>query len=136
MGLPAMALCFHQWCRHLYHVLSYLYEIACTARTIMEFIVYTIAGLLLYGISDYILNTIEIRLQKRLPNRSLIFFVIISVLAVSSFSVINMIYRENNQNTVPDETSIKSDTGVPSQLQVHNPKDIYPQNKPAPASAR
>lgn len=58
----------------------------------MELILYTLAALLLYVISDYILNTIEIKLQKRLPNRSLVFFVIISILAVSSFSVIRMIY--------------------------------------------
>ncbi len=60
----------------------------------MELIFYTVAALLLYGAADYILNTIEIRLKKRLPNRSLIFFVIISVLAISSFSIIQLIYKQ------------------------------------------
>lgn len=58
----------------------------------MEMVYYTIAALLLYGISDYILNTIEIKLERRLPNRSLIFFAIISILAVASFSIIEAIY--------------------------------------------
>ncbi|TNF92396.1 MAG: hypothetical protein EP297_13290, partial [Gammaproteobacteria bacterium] len=59
----------------------------------MEFILYTVAALLLYGVSDYILNSIEIKLGKRLPNRSLVFFVIITILAVSSFSVIRLMYQ-------------------------------------------
>jgi len=60
----------------------------------MEIIYYTIVALLLYGISDYILNTIEIKMGKRLPNRSLVFFVIIMVLAVSSFGVLRAIYQK------------------------------------------
>jgi hypothetical protein len=77
----------------------------------MEFILYTMAGLLLYGISDYILNTIELRLQKRLPNRSLVFFVIISILAVSSFSVIRMIYK--GEDKVQTDNNNQA-TGVPA----------------------
>ena len=59
----------------------------------MEMIYYTIAALLLYGISDYILNAIEIKLEKRLPNRSLVFFSIITILAISLFSVIRVTYK-------------------------------------------
>jgi len=60
----------------------------------MEMVYYTIAALLLYGVSDYILNTIEIKLERRLPNRSLVFFAIISILAVASFSIIQAMYTQ------------------------------------------
>lgn len=72
----------------------------------MELILYTLAALLLYVISDYILNTIEIKLQKRLPNRSLVFFVIISILAVSSFSVIRMIYTGEDTDQTASNTQV------------------------------
>jgi predicted PurR-regulated permease PerM len=85
----------------------------------MQFILYTLAALLLYGISDYILNTIEIRLQKRLPNRSLVFFVIISILAVSSFSVISMIYK--------GEDSIQTGNNAQSMDMPANTKHLQPQ---------
>lgn len=58
----------------------------------MELIYYTIAALVLYGVSDYILNTIEIRMGKRLPNRSFIFLIIITILALTSFSLIKAIF--------------------------------------------
>ena len=58
----------------------------------MEMIYYTIAALVLYGISDYILNTIEIRIGKRLPNRSFIFLIIILILSVTTFSAIRAIF--------------------------------------------
>ena len=60
----------------------------------MEMIYYTIAAIVLYGVSDYILNTIEIRMGKRLPNRSFIFLVIILVLSLTSFSVIRALLEK------------------------------------------
>jgi len=54
----------------------------------MEMLYYTLAAIVLYGISDYILNTIEIRMGKRLPNRSFYFLIIITVLALITFSVV------------------------------------------------
>jgi hypothetical protein len=54
----------------------------------MEFIYFTTAGLVLYFGSDWILNRIEEARGKRFPHRSLVFFVIISILAVSSFAMI------------------------------------------------
>lgn len=57
----------------------------------MEMFYYTVAALILYGISDYILNSIEIRMGKRLPNRSFIFFIIIAILSLLSFSAIRSI---------------------------------------------
>ena len=57
----------------------------------MAYIYYTVAAVLLYLFSDWILNKIEQRLGKRLEYRSVVFFVIIMVLAVSSFEMIDRI---------------------------------------------
>ena len=54
----------------------------------MVFVYYTIAGIVLYLGSDWILNRIEISRGSRFENRSLIFFAIILVLAVGSFNII------------------------------------------------
>ena len=54
----------------------------------MEFVYYTIAGIVLYLGSDWILNRIEISRGQRFEHRSIIFFVIILVLAVVSFRII------------------------------------------------
>ena len=54
----------------------------------MEFVYYTIAGIVLYLGSDWILNRIEISRGKRFEHRSVVFFVIILVLAVISFRII------------------------------------------------
>lgn len=54
----------------------------------MAYLYYTITAVILYLVSDWILNLIERRVGKRLEYRSLVFFVIIAVLAVSSFSLI------------------------------------------------
>ncbi len=54
----------------------------------MEFLYYTIAGLVLYAVSDFILNRIENARGARFPNRSIIFLIIIMVLALGSFSLI------------------------------------------------
>jgi p-aminobenzoyl-glutamate transporter AbgT len=67
----------------------------------MEIIYYTIAALILYGVSDYILNSIEIRMGKRLPHRSFYFFIIITILSLVSFSAIRtiMVQKEVAQQT-------------------------------------
>ena len=57
----------------------------------MEMIYYTIAAVVLYLVSDYILNTIEIKMGKRLPNRSFFFLIIITILAMVSFSFVRAI---------------------------------------------
>jgi hypothetical protein len=54
----------------------------------MEFVYYTIAGIVLYLGSDWILNRIEISRGKRFEHRSIVFFVIILLLAVVSFRII------------------------------------------------
>ena len=74
----------------------------------MEMFYYTIAAVVLYFVSDYILNTIEIRIGKRLPSRSFIFLIIITILSLVSFSFIKAIYGPlpNNKQTTQNTTAI------------------------------
>lgn len=54
----------------------------------LEALAYTVVGLLLYLISDGLLNWIETRRGARFEHRSLIFFAIILTLALVSFQAI------------------------------------------------
>ena len=72
----------------------------------MAYLYYTITAVLLYLLSDWILNRIEQSVGKRLEYRSLIFFVIIMVLAVGSFEMIDRVIGEPPQNTaLPEEAA-------------------------------
>ena len=55
----------------------------------MEFIYFTIAGIALYLLSDWILNRIELARGERLQYRSVYFFFIILVLALVSFNLLS-----------------------------------------------
>jgi len=55
----------------------------------MEAIYFTLTALGLYFVSDWILNRIETLRGERFEQRSLIFFGIILVLALVTFSLIN-----------------------------------------------
>ncbi|MCP4187625.1 MAG: hypothetical protein GY763_08505 [Gammaproteobacteria bacterium] len=57
----------------------------------MQFVYFTITAVLLYVFSDWLLRQIEAKRGKPLPNRSLVFLVIIMVLAVGSFKVIELL---------------------------------------------
>ena len=54
----------------------------------MSIVYFTLAAILLYLLSDWLLDRIEIVAGKRFQNRSLIFFAILLTLALSSFSLI------------------------------------------------
>ncbi|MFZ9039273.1 MAG: hypothetical protein ACO3DT_14580 [Gammaproteobacteria bacterium] len=56
----------------------------------MEFVYYTAAGLILYFLSDWILRKVEQMRGEAFEQRTLIFFVIILVLALTSFKVIEL----------------------------------------------
>jgi len=73
----------------------------------MEIIYYTIAAVILYGVSDYILNSIEIKMGKRLPNRSFIFLIIITILALVSFSIIKATLPQSEPVQQTTNTQIK-----------------------------
>jgi len=80
----------------------------------MELIYYTLAALVLYGVSDYILNTIEVRMGKRLPNRSFIFLIIITILAMVSFTFIRTIFAplESTQQTTQTQTKPQTEQTI------------------------
>jgi len=56
----------------------------------MQFVYYTIAGVLLYLLSDWILVRVEAWRGAAFEQRSLIFFVVILVLALTSFKAIEL----------------------------------------------
>jgi len=54
----------------------------------LEIVWFTLTAILLYLVSDWILDQIEIRRGERLPNRNIVFFGIITVLALVVFQVL------------------------------------------------
>jgi hypothetical protein len=60
----------------------------------MEIVAYTLAGIILYFGSDWILVQIENASGQKFENRNLIFFVIIMILSLSSFAVIRLLVPE------------------------------------------
>ncbi len=54
----------------------------------MSVVYFTIVAIILYIAADWLLERMEIAAGRRLEHRSLIFFVILLALAVSSFSFI------------------------------------------------
>ena len=56
----------------------------------MEAVYFTLVAIVLYLVSDWLLERVEIKMGKRLEHRSLIFFVILLTLALASFWLIRM----------------------------------------------
>ena len=61
----------------------------------MTIIYFTAVAVLLYLVSDWILNHVETAVGKRLEHRSLLFFAILLTLALASFSLIG-VYTGNS----------------------------------------
>lgn len=61
----------------------------------IELIAYTLAGIILYFGSDWILIQIENAAERKFEKRNLIFFVIILILALSSFALIRLLVPES-----------------------------------------
>ena len=59
----------------------------------MEIVYFTLMGIGLYFASDWILGHLETRRGSRFENRSIIFFVIILVLALVSFQLISRLQQ-------------------------------------------
>jgi len=57
----------------------------------MLLVSYTIVAIALYFVSDWILDRIEVRRGSRFEQRSLLFFVILAVLALASFALIRRV---------------------------------------------
>jgi len=79
----------------------------------MAYLYFTVAAIFLYFFSDWILNLIEQRLGKRLKYRSVVFFVIIAVLAIGSFEMIDRIVGEPPQITTAPKDTLTTNQGVP-----------------------
>ena len=75
----------------------------------MAYLYYTVAAVVLYLLSDWILNKIEQRAGKRLKYRSVVFFVIIMVLAVSTFEMIDRIVGEPPQTVDTPKIEVPED---------------------------
>ena len=74
----------------------------------MAYLYFTVVAIVLYFLSDWILNKIEEYMGKRLKSRSVVFFVIITVLAMGSFNYIDTLMTpppESTQNEIstPDQ---------------------------------
>jgi len=54
----------------------------------MSAIYFTIVAIVLYFVSDWLLERVEVAAGKRFEHRSLIFFVILLTLALITFSII------------------------------------------------
>jgi presenilin-like A22 family membrane protease len=59
-----------------------------TYNRVMSIVYFTIVAVILYFAADWILERVEVAVGKRLEHRSLIFFAILLMLAVTSFSLI------------------------------------------------
>ena len=57
----------------------------------MQFVYYTLAGIVLYLLSDWILARVEAWRGAAFEQRSLVFFAIITVLALTSFKAIELL---------------------------------------------
>lgn len=53
----------------------------------LEMLSFMLAGIILYFVSDEILNRIEIYRGERFKNRSIIFFAIILTLSITTFAI-------------------------------------------------
>ena len=61
----------------------------------MSIIYFTAVAVVLYLVADWILNRIEVTAGKRFEHRSLLFFAILLILALTAFSLIR-VYTGNS----------------------------------------
>ena len=54
----------------------------------MQFIAFTVLGIVLYVLADRLLQALELRAGRRFEQRSLVFFAILLVLALASFALV------------------------------------------------
>jgi predicted PurR-regulated permease PerM len=58
----------------------------------MEFLYFLLVAIVLYWLSDQLLDLLERRYQRRFANRTLIFFAILFGLALAAFALIRMVF--------------------------------------------
>jgi len=81
----------------------------------MAYLYFTVVAIVLYFLSDWILNKIEEYMGKRLKYRSVVFFVIITVLAMGSFSFIDTLMTPPENLTQQQTPGTDQVTPVPTQ---------------------
>ena len=81
----------------------------------MAYLYFTVTAVLLYLFSDWILNKIEERIGKRLEYRSAIFFAIITVLALGSFSFVDTLMTPPPSQT--QNETLTTDQSTPTPIQ-------------------
>lgn len=59
----------------------------------LEAVYYTLTGILLYVVSDWILQRLELAAGRRFEQRTLLFFFILLALALVTFSLIRVLMR-------------------------------------------
>jgi hypothetical protein len=57
----------------------------------MALLIFTVVGLILYFLADWLLNRIEIAMKRRLEYRTLVFFAILFGLALAVFPLIRIL---------------------------------------------
>ena len=75
----------------------------------MAYLYFTVVAIALYFFADWILNKIEERIGKRLKYRSVVFFAIITVMAMGSFNFIDTLMA-------PPPESAQNETSTPDQI--------------------
>ena len=73
----------------------------------MQYLMYTVTAVVLYLLADWMLNQIEIAVGNRLKYRSVVFFVIIMVMALVSFNLLDQMFGE--PVSLPDTTVISTE---------------------------
>ena len=85
----------------------------------MEMIYFTLVAVGLYAVSDMILNKIELKRGERLANRSVVFFLIITSLALITFTLIQQFAD------IPEDSAVKEETQLQQpQSPAVSPSDI------------
>ncbi len=65
----------------------------------MQVLLFTLVAIALYFFADWLLRAIESRRGAPLPNRSLVFFVIIMLLALVTFEVLQQYLQQASTGT-------------------------------------
>lgn len=81
----------------------------------MAYLYFTVAAVVLYLFSDWLLNKIEQRIGKRLEYRSVVFFAIIAVLALSLFSFIDTLMTPPPETTQQEAQTTDQAAPAPAQ---------------------
>ena len=84
----------------------------------MEIIIFTAVGIALYLISDRLLTALEKLHGEPLPQRNIIFFVLILVLSLSTFSVMNS-YFGGDEGPQDDDKEQQAADGGNQPTQAH-----------------